>query len=175
VDVNHLRLKESFSASLAEARRCARGHFDSPWNSFQGIIQTAALAPQRKARGNSAGFDRNASREAPRALVFYSCEMRPRPKTSLNATLELEQNRRVTALRTFPLHRAYRKALNGPAPEKIVFSPGTLSGWGGGREEQWDRWSAESELAAMLNVPLVVNGPPDAAPQRFATNSRPRT
>jgi len=45
-----------------------------------------------------------------------------------------------------------------PAGKFILASP--LAGWGA---KQWplERWS---DLAALLNLPLVVNGPPDAAP-----------
>lgn len=160
-------VKRSFTASFAEARRLRARHFDLAVD-FQGLIQTAALAAAAKP-AKLAGFDRNRVRERPAAL-FYSLEVETRAEHVVERNLELAAGAgELTAgpgnfadaagshlLLTFPLPAGAPEG-SLPAGKFILTCP--LAGWGA---KQWpmEHWS---KLAAMLDVPLVVNGPPDAA------------
>jgi heptosyltransferase-1 len=160
-------VERSFAASFAEARRLRARHFDLAVD-FQGLIQTAALAFAVKP-AKLAGFDRKRVRERAAAL-FYSCEIEVRAQHIVERNLGLAAGAyRLAAgpgnvtgasapqlLHTFPLPPGAPEG-SLPAGKFILTSP--LAGWGA---KQWpmERWS---ELAAMLDLPLVVNGPPDAA------------
>jgi heptosyltransferase-1 len=169
-------VERSFAASFAEARRLRARHFDLAVD-FQGLIQTAALAFAVKP-SKLAGFDRKRVRERPAAL-FYSCEIKTRAEHAVERNVELAAGARALmggagelaagsdelAGKVTASHLPYSFPLPAGAPEGslppgkfVLTSP--LAGWGA---KQWplERWS---ELAALLNLPLVVNGPPDAAP-----------
>jgi heptosyltransferase-1 len=162
-------VERSFTASFAEARRLRARHFDLAVD-FQGLIQTAALAFAAKP-AKLAGFDRKRVRERPAAL-FYTCEIETRAEHIVERNLELAAGSLVLAagasdlaaevcrphsLPTFPLPPGAPEG-SLPAGKFILASP--LAGWGA---KQWpmQRWS---ELASLLDLPLVVNGPADAAP-----------
>jgi heptosyltransferase-1 len=148
-------VERSLAASLTEARRLRARRFDLAVD-FQGLIQTAALAAAVKP-AKLAGFDRNRVRERLAAL-FYSCEIETRAEHVVDRNLELAAGVGASELlRTFPLPAGAPEG-SLPAGKFILTSP--LAGWGA---KQWpmERWS---ELAALLDIPLVVNGPPDAAP-----------
>lgn len=162
-------VERSFTASFAEARRLRARHFDLAVD-FQGLIQTAALAFAAKP-AKLAGFDRKRVRERPAAL-FYTCEIETRAKHVVERNLELAAASVDLAaragelaaevggshiLQTFPLPAG---APEGSLPPGKFILTSPLAGWGA---KQWpmERWS---ELAALLDLPLVVNGPPDAAP-----------
>ncbi len=150
-----ITVERSVTASFAEARRLRARHFDLAVD-FQGLIQTAALAAAAKP-GKLAGFDRKRVRERPAAL-FYSCEVETRAEHVVERNLELAAGAGASLLlRTFPLPAGTPEG-SLPAGKFVLVSP--LAGWGA---KQWplERWS---ELAALLDVPLVVNGPPDAEP-----------
>lgn len=147
-------VERSFAASFAEARRLRARRFDLAVD-FQGLIQTAALAAAAKP-AKLAGFDRKRVRERPAAL-FYSCEVETRAEHVVDRNLELAAGVGTRELlRDFPLPMGSPEG-SLPAGKFVLTSP--LAGWGA---KQWpvDHWS---ELAAMLDLPLVVNGPPDAA------------
>jgi len=154
-------IERSFAASFAEARRLRARHFDLAVD-FQGLIQTAALAFAAKP-AKLAGFDRKRVRERPAAL-FYSCEIETCAKHIVERNLELAAGAVELAdrpgasqlLRAFPLPAGAPEG-SLPTGKFILTSP--LAGWGA---KQWplERWS---QLAALLDMPLVVNGPPDAA------------
>jgi heptosyltransferase-1 len=147
-------VERSIAASFTEARRLRARHFDLAVD-FQGLIQTAALAFAAKP-SKLAGFDRKSVRERPAAL-FYSCEIETRAEHVVERNLELAAGAGAPdPQRTFPLPLGAPEG-SLPAGKFILTSP--LAGWGA---KQWplERWS---ELAAMLDLPLVVNGPPDAA------------
>ena len=162
-----ITVERSFAASFAEARRLRSRHFDLAVD-FQGLIQTAALAAASKP-ARLAGFDRKRVRERPAAL-FYSCEIETRVEHVVERNLELAAGAVRLAAgrgnfadaagshlpRSFPLPAGATEG-SLPAGKFILACP--LAGWGA---KQWpmERWS---ELAAMLDVQLVVNGPPDAA------------
>ena len=150
-----ISIERSFAASFAEARRLRARHFDLAVD-FQGLIQTAALAFAAKP-AKLAGFDRKCVRERPAAL-FYSCEIETRAEHVVERNLELASGAGAShLLRTFPLPPGVPEG-SLPAGKFILTSP--FAGWGA---KQWpmERWSY---LAALLDMPLVVNGPPDAAP-----------
>ena len=156
-----ISVDRSFTASFAEARRLRARHFDLAVD-FQGLIQTAALAFAAKP-ARLAGFDRKRVRERPAAL-FYSNEIETRAGHIVERNLELAAGALELAnsteasqlSRTFPLPTGTPEG--SLPPGKFVFTS-PLAGWGA---KQWplDRWS---QLAALLDLPLVVNGPPDAA------------
>jgi len=149
-----ISVERSFTASFAEARRLRARHFDLAVD-FQGLIQTAALAFAAKPT-KLAGFDRNRVRERPAAL-FYSIEIETRAEHVVERNLELAAGTGASQLlRTFPLPAG---APEGSLPSGKFILTCPLAGWGA---KQWplECWS---ELAAMLDMPLVVNGPPDAA------------
>jgi len=148
-------VERSLAASFTEARRLRARHFDLAVD-FQGLIQSAALAafikPQRLV-----GFDRKRVRERPAAL-FYSAEIETHAVHAVERNLELASGAGATQLlRTFPLPVGKPEG-SLPTGKFVLTSP--LAGWGA---KQWplEHWS---QLAALLDLPLVVNGPPDAAP-----------
>jgi len=159
-------VERSFTASFAEARRLRARHFDLAVD-FQGLIQTAALAFAANP-AKLAGFDRRSVRERPAAL-FYSCEIETRAEHVVDRNLELAAGAGQLAPAAANFADASASQLRPPLPlgaaegslpagKFILTSP--LAGWGA---KQWpvERWS---ELATLLDMPLVVNGPPDAAP-----------
>jgi heptosyltransferase I len=144
----------SLAASFSEARRLRARHFDLAVD-FQGLIQSAALAAGVKAN-LLVGFDRKCVRERPAAL-FYSTEIDTRATHAVDRNLELAAGAGATQLlHTFPLPAG---TLEGSLPEGKFVLTSPLAGWGA---KQWplEYWS---QLAALLDMPLVVNGPPDAA------------
>jgi heptosyltransferase I len=148
-------VERSLAASFTEARRLRARQFDLAVD-FQGLIQSAALAafikPQRLV-----GFDRKRVRERPAAL-FYSAEIETHAVHAVERNLELASGAGATQLlRTFPLPVGKPEG-SLPTGKFVLTSP--LAGWGA---KQWplEHWS---QLAALLDLPLVVNGPPDAAP-----------
>jgi heptosyltransferase-1 len=149
-----ITVERSFAASFAEARRLRARHFDLAVD-FQGLIQTAALAFAAKP-AKLAGFDRRRVRERPAAL-FYSCEIETRAEHVVERNLELAAGAGAShLLRTFPLPAGAPEG-SLPSGKFVLTSP--LAGWGA---KQWpmERWS---EFAGLLDIPLVVNGPPNAA------------
>ena len=148
-------VERSLAASFTEARRLRARHFDLAID-FQGLIQSAALAAVVKPK-RLVGFDRKHVRERPAAL-FYSTEIETRAEHAIERNLELAAGAGASQLlRTFPLPAGAPEGTL-PAGKFILTSP--LAGWGA---KQWplENWS---QLAGMLDLPLVVNGPPDSAP-----------
>jgi heptosyltransferase-1 len=148
-------VERSLAASFTEARRLRARHFDLAVD-FQGLIQSAALAAVVKSK-RLVGFDRKRVRERPAAL-FYSSEIETHAQHAIERNLELAAGAGATQLlRTFPLP-AGKPEGSLPTGKFVLTSP--LAGWGA---KQWplEHWS---QLAALLDLPLVVNGAPDAAP-----------
>lgn len=144
-------VERSVGASWAEARRLRARHFDLAVD-FQGLIQTALLA--RAARPKKlVGFDRTRVRERLAALC-YSSEVPVQAAHVVERNLELAAGAGATnLLRTFPLPSGEPEGTL-PAGRFLLASP--FAGWG---SKQWplEYWS---ELSGMLELPLVVNGPP---------------
>jgi heptosyltransferase-1 len=146
-------VERSLAASFAQARNLRARHFDLAVD-FQGLIQTAALAAAIKP-SKLVGFDRKRVRERPAAL-FYSFEVETLGEHAVERNLELAAGAGAAhLLRTFPLPTG---APEGALPEGRFVLTSPLAGWGA---KQWplEYWS---QLAGLLEVPLVVNGPPDA-------------
>ncbi|MDP8991013.1 MAG: glycosyltransferase family 9 protein [Acidobacteriota bacterium] len=147
-------VERSLAASFTEARRLRSRRFDLAVD-FQGLIQSAALAAVVKPK-RLVGFDRKRVRERPAAL-FYSTEIETRAEHAIERNLELAAGAGATQiLRTFPLPAGLPEG-SLPTGKFVLTSP--FAGWGA---KQWplEHWS---QLAALLDVPLVVNGPPAAA------------
>jgi heptosyltransferase-1 len=147
-------VERSVRASFAEARRLRARRFDLAVD-FQGLIQTALLAAA--VRPNKlVGFDRKQVRERLAALC-YSSEVEAHAEHIVERNLELAAGAGASnLLRTFPLPPGAPEGTL-PAGRFILACP--LAGWGA---KQWpvEHWS---ELAGLLDLPLVVNGPPDSA------------
>jgi heptosyltransferase-1 len=147
-------LERSLRTSFAMSRRLRARHFDLAVD-FQGLVQTAILAAAVRPR-KLAGFDRNRVRERPAAL-FYSSEVVTHAEHAVERNLELAAGAGATnLLRTFPLPQGQPE---GTLPDGKFVLASPFAGWGA---KQWplEYWS---QLAAMLDLPLVVNGPPDSA------------
>jgi heptosyltransferase-1 len=147
-------LERSVSASFAEARRLRARRFDLAVD-FQGLIQTALLAAAVRPR-RLVGFDRRQVRESLAAL-FYSSQVKVRAAHIVERNLELAAGAGATnVLRGFPLPTGAQEAAL-PEGKFILACP--FAGWG---TKQWplEYWS---RLARLLDLPLVVNGPPGAA------------
>ncbi len=148
-------VERSLAASFKQARRLRTHHFDIAVD-FQGLIQSAALAVAVKAK-RLAGFDRKQVRERPAAL-FYSTEIETHAEHVIERNLELAAGAGASQLlRVFPLPPGAPEG-SLPTGKFVLTSP--LAGWGA---KQWplEYWS---QLASLIHLPLVVNGPPDAAP-----------
>jgi heptosyltransferase-1 len=147
-------LERTVSASFAESKRLRARHFDLAVD-FQGLIQTALLAAA--VRPNKlAGFDRKQVRESLAAL-FYSSQVTTRAAHIVERNLELAAGAGASnILRTFPLPQGSPEGRL-PTGKFILACP--FAGWG---SKQWplESWS---QLAALLDLPLVLNGPPSAA------------
>jgi heptosyltransferase-1 len=148
-------VERTLAGSFAQARRLRARHFDLAVD-FQGLIQSAALAAAIKP-AKLAGFDRKRVRERPAAL-FYSAEVETLAEHAIERNLELAAGAGASSLlRIFPLPAG---APEGSLPEGKFVLTSPLAGWGA---KQWplEHWS---QLASLLDMPLVVNGAPDAAP-----------
>ncbi|MSV36194.1 MAG: lipopolysaccharide heptosyltransferase family protein [Bryobacterales bacterium] len=158
-------VERSVSASFAEARRLRARHFDLAVD-FQGLIQTALLGAAARPR-KLAGFDRTQVRERWAAL-FYSSEVPTQAAHVVERNLELAAGAELAAgtelaagagaanlPRTFPLPPG---APEGSLPDGRFILASPFAGWG---SKQWplEYWS---ELSGMLELPLVVNGPPNS-------------
>ena len=147
-------VERSIGASFAEARRLRARNFDLAVD-FQGLIQTALLAAAVRPT-KLAGFHRKQARERLAAL-FYSSEVETRAEHIVERNLELAAGAGASnILRSFPLPEGTPE---GSLPEGKFILACPLAGWGA---KQWpvEHWS---ELAGLLDLPLVVNGPPESA------------
>jgi heptosyltransferase-1 len=139
---------------LATRRLLRREHFDLAVD-LQGLIQSALVAASAKA-DKIVGLARTQARES-FAAMFYSSAVRTTAPHRVDRYLELVAAAGASnLLRTFPLPPGKPE---GTLPEGPFVLACPLAGWG---SKQWplDHYS---ELAGRLHVPLVVNGPLDAA------------
>jgi len=154
-----ITLERSVGASFTEARRLRPRHFDLAVD-FQGLIQSALLAAA--VRPNKlVGFDRKQVRESLAAL-FYSSHVTARAAHIVERNLELAAGAGASnILRSFPLPQGTPEVSQSPSslPEGKFILACPFAGWG---SKQWplEYWA---QLAALLELPLVVNGPPDSA------------
>ena len=120
---------------------------------LQGLIQSALVAASAKA-DKIVGLARTQARES-FAAMFYSSAVRTSAVHRVDRYLELVAAAGASSLlRTFPLPPGKPE---GTLPEGPFVLACPLAGWG---SKQWplDHYA---ELAKLLNIPLVVNGPPD--------------
>ncbi len=122
---------------------------------FQGLIQSALVAAAARP-DRIAGFHRSQVREKG-ATLFYSLCVQAHAQHVVDRNLELVAAAGASSLlHTFSLPQG---SPEGELPEGRFVLASPLAGWGS------KQWPVEfyQELASRLDVPLVVNGPPDAA------------
>jgi len=148
-------MERSLSATLAGVRSLRQQHFDLAVD-FQGLVQTALVGAAVHA-DKLAGFDRHRVRERA-AAWFYSSEIATQGEHAVERNLELAGGAGASnQLRAFPLPEGVAE---GMLPDRRFVLACPLAGWGA---KQWPLEYYE-ELAAKIDMPLVVNGPPDSAP-----------
>jgi heptosyltransferase-1 len=121
---------------------------------LQGLVQSALATLAAKAN-RVVGFHRSQVAERP-ASLFYSSEVITKSAHVVDQNLELAAAAGATNIvRSFPLPMG---SPEGSLPEGKFVLASPLAGWSG------KQWPLEyyQDLAARLEMPLVVNGPPDA-------------
>lgn len=150
-----IALERSVPAALRIARELRARKFDMAVD-FQGLVQTALVASAiRPAR--LVGFAAGSVREKP-APLFYSETVEAREGHVVERNLQLAAKAgAATLIREFPLPQGTPEAgfPHGNLPEGDFLLASPQAGWG---SKQWPReyWS---ELAGLLPMPLVINGP----------------
>lgn len=122
---------------------------------FQGLVQSALVATAARP-DRIAGFHRSQVREKA-ATFFYSLCVEANSPHVVDRNLELAAAAGASSLlHTFSLPEG---SPEGTLPDGKFVLTSPLAGWGS------KQWPVEfyQELAGRLDVPLVVNGPPDAA------------
>jgi heptosyltransferase-1 len=138
---------------LATRRLLRRERFELAVD-LQGLIQSALVAASARA-DKIVGLARSQARES-FAAMFYSSAVRTSAVHRVDRYLELVAAAGASnLLRAFPLPPGRPE---GTLPEGPFVLACPLAGWGA------KQWPLEhyAELAKRLNVPLVVNGPPDS-------------
>jgi len=146
--------ERSLKGVLETRRKLREQRFDLAVD-FQGLIQSALVAASARP-GRIVGFHRSQVRERGAAL-FYSLCVEARAGHVVDRNLELVAAAGASSLLyTFSLPEG---SAEGSLPEGKFVLASPLAGWGS------KQWPAEfyEKLAARLNVPLVVNGPPESA------------
>jgi len=139
---------------LATRRNLRRERFELAVD-LQGLIQSALVAASARA-DKIVGLALTQARES-FAAMFYSTAVRTSALHRVDRYLELVSAAGASnLLRTFPLPPGRPE---GTLPERPFVLACPLAGWGA---KQWPL-GHYAELAGRLNIPLVVNGPPDAA------------
>jgi heptosyltransferase I len=142
-------------SGIVGTRRKLREHRFDLAIDFQGLVQSALVAAAARP-DRIAGFHRSQVREKAAAL-FYSTCVEARMPHVVDRNLELAAAAGAfSVLHTFSLPEGFPE---GRLPEGKFVLTSPLAGWGS------KQWPVEfyQELAGRLNVPLVVNGPPEAA------------
>ena len=135
-------------------KKLRAGRFDLAVD-LQGLTQSALVTLAAKA-DRIVGFHRSQVSERI-ASLFYSTEVTVSSAHVVDQNLELAAAAGASNIvRTFPLPEG---AAEGSLPEGRFVLASPLAGWGG------KQWPLEyyAEVAARLEMPLVVNGPPDSA------------
>jgi heptosyltransferase-1 len=122
---------------------------------FQGLIQSALVAASARAN-RIVGFHRLQATESAAAL-FYSTSVITTSAHIVDRNLELAAAAGASAMvHVFPLPQGRPE---GALPEGKFVLASPLAGWG---SKQWPLEMFE-QVARLLEMPLVVNGSPDAA------------
>lgn len=151
-------MERSFTGAAAAIRELRRERFDAVVD-FQGLIQSALVAALAKA-DKKVGLHRSQAREG-LASLFYSTAVLTKSAHRVDANLELAAAAGASnLLRVFPLPDG-RPEGTLPPGRFVLASP--LAGW---VAKQWPFEFYEEvakALALTQGMPLVVNGPPEAA------------
>jgi heptosyltransferase-1 len=151
-------MERSFRGAASTIRELRRERFDAVVD-FQGLIQSALVAALAKA-DKKVGLHRSQAREG-LASLFYSTAVLTKSAHRVDANLELAAAAGASnLLRVFPLPQG-RPEGTLPQGRFVLASP--LAGWG---SKQWPLEFYEEvakALALTQGMPLVVNGPPEAA------------
>jgi heptosyltransferase-1 len=148
-------LDRSLRSTASTLRMLRAERFDLAVD-FQGLVQSALVAAAVRP-DRIVGFARSVVRERFAAL-FYSTGVETRAAHAVDRNLDLVTGAGASSLlRTFPLPEGMPE---GRLPEGKFVLACPLAGWGA---KQWPVEFYE-EVAALLDMPLVVNGPRDAAP-----------
>lgn len=135
-------------------RRLRSARFDLAVD-FQGLVQSALVAATSRA-DRIVGLHRSQAWER-WASLFYSNEVITSSVHVVDRNLELAAAAGASSLvRQFPIPEGSQE---GDLPEGKFVLASPLAGWG---SKQWPLEFYE-ELARRLEMPLVVNGPPEAA------------
>jgi heptosyltransferase-1 len=146
-------VERGFGATLQVVRSLRREPFDLVVD-FQGLIQSAVLAGVVQSP-KKVGLHRSQARES-LASLFYSSAVITGADHRVERNLELAAAAGATSLlRVFPLPDGRPE---GALPEGPFVLASPVAGWG---SKQWPT-EYYAELARGLDVPLVVNGPPNA-------------
>ncbi|MBZ5602638.1 MAG: glycosyltransferase family 9 protein [Acidobacteriia bacterium] len=146
---------EKSASGIGAAWRNLRGKSFDLAVDLQGLVQSALVTFAAKAN-RVVGFHRSQVAERA-ASLFYSSEVTTRSAHVVDQNLELAAAAGASNIvRAFPLPEG---SSEGSLPEGKFVLTSPLAGWGG---KQWPL-DAYEQLASRLEVPLVVNGPPDAA------------
>ena len=144
----------TLSGIIGTRRKLREQRFDLAID-FQGLIQSALLAAASRP-DRLVGFHRSQVREMA-ATLFYSTAVEAHAPHVVDRNLELAAAAgAANLLHTFSLPDGLAE---GTLPDGKFVLASPLAGWG---SKQWPVEFYE-ELAGRLDVPLVVNGPPDAA------------
>jgi heptosyltransferase-1 len=147
-------LERSARGTLRTLKALRQQRFDFVVD-FQGLIQSAMVAASVRS-DRKVGLHRSQAREGAAAL-FYSTAVLTRSVHRVDTNIELAAAAGASSvLRVFPLPEGKPE---GELPEGKFVLASPLAGWG---SKQWPIEFYE-ELAQRLDMPLVVNGPPDAA------------
>jgi heptosyltransferase-1 len=144
----------TLSGIIGTRRKLREQRFDLAID-FQGLMQSAFLAAAARP-DRLIGFHRSQVREMA-ATMFYSTSVEARSPHVVDRNLELASAAgAANLLHTFSLPEG---SAEGTLPDGKFVLTSPLAGWGS------KQWPVEfyQELAGRLDVPLVVNGPPDAA------------
>jgi heptosyltransferase-1 len=122
---------------------------------FQGLLQSALVATAARAN-RIVGFHRSQAWESIAALFYSNCVVTTSDHI-VDRNLELATAAGASALlRVFPIPQGRPE---GSLPEGRFVLASPLAGWG---SKQWPLEMYE-EVARRLEMPLVVNGPPESA------------
>ena len=141
--------------SLSRSWRAMRAEKFDMAIDFQGLVQSALISAAAGA-DRVIGFHRSTVRERPAAL-FYSTGVATQSLHAVDRNLDLVAGAGASnLLRIFPIPDGDPED---SLPEGKFALTSPFAGWG---SKQWplERYA---ELAAELDMPLVVNGPPEAA------------
>jgi heptosyltransferase-1 len=143
------------AAGILELRRRLRAEKFELAVDLQGLIQSAVIAAAARP-DRIVGLSRSQARE-PLAALFYSMAVRTTAAHRVDQYLELAVAAGAASIvNTFPLPPGTPE---GSLPEGRFVLACPLAGWG---SKQWPL-EYYPELARGLDMPLVVNGPPQAS------------